>query len=126
MLVHCLDAIGAELDALAVYFCPLEVGILFTFVCWIVMTTQKLTSSGHDWFFAALRTSSCHSFLIVNYGFICYRKIYIVASPVVKVPVDLVQAAELLPELLLRGKYCGFIDAHHLPNTRCPLFRCHP
>ena len=58
--VESLDAIGADLDPLTVYFCPLEVWIPAGFVGRIVVTAQKHTGGDHDGLLSAIGTSGCH------------------------------------------------------------------
>ena len=52
-----LDAVGANLNALASDPSPLEIGIAFGLGSWIITATKENSRSRHDWFFPALRTS---------------------------------------------------------------------
>lgn len=62
--MHCallgksLDAIGAELHAFTVDTRPLKIHIALGLYGRIIMASQKFTSSGHNRFFAASRTTS--------------------------------------------------------------------
>ncbi len=60
-LMERLDAVGADLNALAVHPCPLEIGMLPILRCRIVLAAKFDSSLGHRRFFTALRTSCCHS-----------------------------------------------------------------
>lgn len=56
-----LNTRGANLEALAVNFGPLEVHLFAVAIDGIVITTQKFAFVGHHGFFTASRASACHN-----------------------------------------------------------------